>query len=756
MSPRPYSLPNPCTPLEDESLASLITRNAGRYSFTDPMLVVRRLGFDRQLLPAVAGERPPAATAEGLAALLGVNCATLETMASWGTSPNTAMVGGHQVRPRQLGLSLRRGCPRCLSISAHHRSFWDILAVQHCPVHGLPLQTRCGGCKRLVRWKGKRLDRCGNVGCHHDLSAWSGEASLPVPAYITGLDTLYRGGPTATLPGCELGMGRAAEVALAIGGFAIGISKMGRHDSFLRSQGALAHEAMAKGWAALGDWPHGLHCTLDAIREDAGGRGWRFGMRREFGGLHRWLYDVRAEPWATAFNDAFSGYLASQPDLRETPAALRRANSASALRDRHMTATDAAEYLGVAPQKMAELAERENLHLVPPSDAVSPLLFRADLVHALGQRKQSTLMKHEAEAILGVGSSTLRQLLEDGVLTSLPPDERVTHQRLLLRHEVEELVRRALDAVAPVGQGARLVSFAGAMAGRRNASTLIQAILSGQVVPRGTAPKRKGINALLLDSGEVEAALTPPRATMTLLEAAQRLGADLESVRAWASEGFLATTTSTSPFERGTRVTDDALTSFSAEHITSSEAGRQAGTSGRWAAERLEFQGHLPLPSASLSKLYRRGDITSAVLDSLRDRKSAGRAASAAFSFARAVADAVASELGVELQRSSNGFADAERGIYLQVLAGRRERYRSKYAFRFSGRARAQLEGASRGMLALALVEDRSFILLPWSAAKEVVPNSGRYLDSIYFAADARGVVEDEQIATAQRWLPPR
>jgi hypothetical protein len=758
VSARSYTLPSACIPLDDESLPSLVARNADRYSFKDSMLIVERLGLHKQSLPALANERPPGDKAAALATLLGVDEDTLQRMSNWGKSPNMATAGGHEIRPRHLHAGLRRSCPLCLQDSLHHRSFWNVSAVQHCTVHGLLLLIRCPGCKHPPNWRGKRLNRCGNPGCKHDIAEWSGPVSEPAPEYALGLHALYGAGPGATLPGCGLAFGRAAEAALAIGGFALNRGKMGRPDCFLRAHGGLAHEAMIKGWEALTDWPHGLHRVLDGLRDRAGERGWRFGMRREFGGLHRWLYDAAAEPWAATLKEGFADYLAGQPDLRASAAALKRFGSPEALRNRHMTANDAAEYLGVAPETMAELAAREKLHLVPPSGAGAPTLLRADLVHVLKEKKQETLMKQEAEAILGVGRPTLRQLLEDGVLTTLPAEKRVTHQRILLREEVEDLLRRALKAVIPAKTGAQLVSFAGAMAGRRDASTLIQAILAGRVIPRGQAPKRKGINSLLFDGREVEAALAPGRATMSLVEAAQRMGMDIESVRAWAAEGFLATTVSASPHERGSRVTEDGLAAFKADYVTSTEVGKQAGTSGRWAAERLRFQGHPPLPSASITKLYRRCDITPEVLDSLRERKSAGRAesAAAAFELAREVADVVASELGAEFHRSRNGFSDGEGGVYLQVVAGRRQRYSSKYVFRFSGHMRERLERAQTGMLALALVEDRSFILLPWVAAKQVVPAGGRYRETIYVDADARGAVADERLAAAQRWLPGR
>ncbi|WBV42530.1 TniQ family protein [Pseudoroseomonas cervicalis] len=753
--PRPYTLPNASIPHDDESLASLVFRNAARYRFKDPMLIVERLGLHKQSLPALGSKRPPEDAAAALAALLDVDEDTLEIMSNWGRSPNMATVGGHEIRPRHLHAGLRRSCPLCLQDSPHHRSFWNVAAVQHCTVHGIPLPVRCPGCKRPPTWRGKRLDLCGNPDCDYDLAGWSGPTNEPAPAYALGLHALYRAGPSATLPGCGLPLGRAAEAALAIGGFALNQGKMGRPDSFLRAHGGLAHEAMIKGWEALTDWPHGLHRVLDGLRGRAGGRGWRFGMRREFGGLHRWLYDAAAEPWAATLKEGFADYLAGQPDVRASAAALKRFGSPEALRNRHMTANDAAEYLGVAPETMADLAVREKLHLVSPSGAGAPTLLRADLVHALKERKQDTLMKQEAEAILGMGRPTLRQLLEDGVLTTLPAEKRVTHQRILLREEVEDLLRRVLEAVVPANESAQLISFAGAMAGRRDASTLIQAVLAGRVVPRGKALRRKGINSLLFDGREVEAALAPGRATMSLVEAAQRMGTDIESVRAWAAEGFLTIAVSTSPHEQGSRVTDDGIAAFVADYVTSIEVGKQAGTSGRWAAERLEFQGHPPLPSASITKLYRRGDVTPAVVASLRERKSAGRAesAAAAFGLAREVADAVASELGADLQRSWNGFANAGRGIYLQVVAGRRQRYSSKYAFRFSGHMRAQLDRAGTGLLALALVEERSFVLLPWSAAQQVVPSGGRYRETIYIDADARGVVQDEQLAAVQRWL---
>jgi hypothetical protein len=169
-------------------------------------------------------------------------------------------------------------------------------------------------------------------------------------------------------------------------------------------------------------------------------------------------------------------------------------------------------------------------------------------------------------------------------------------------------------------------------------------------------------------------------------------------------------------------VTDDGIIAFAADYVTNSEVGKHVGTSGRWEAERLEFQGHPPLPLASITKLDR-CDTTQAVQESLRERKSAGQAksVSAAFEAAREVSEAVASDMGVDLRRAWNGFADETRGVYLQVVVRRRQRYSSKYVSRFSGHMREHFEAAETGLLALALVNVRSFVLPPWTAARELM-----------------------------------
>ncbi len=748
---RPYVLPRPLRPLEDESLASLVTRNAATYGFENPLLVLNRLGPGKETLKALVNARPDAS----LASLLALDLATLRRISAWNRTVGLADVGGREIRRVFLHLGLKRSCPACLAESLHHRALWDVIAIGSCHRHGGSLTSSCPGCGKPPRWYGFRLDRCGNDGCTFDLRRDTRADIGRIPHHVRGLCDLYDAGLDAVLPELELDFGKAVEVTYMLGSHIRRSGLLGRPDAFLRRHPRQAADLMEAGWGVLHDWPDGFDRMLDGFRGKADTRGGRYGLRREFGGFAKWLSTHVEAPWATALRDGFANYLSKQMDLRTTAKGLRRYGSPARLRNQHMTLSEAAVFLAVSPETMAELADREELYLIRRSGAGAPSLLRADLVQALKNRKQATLTKDQAVATLGVGRKVLRRMLETGLLSTVADGERVTHFRLLLRSEVETIVEKAYRSLKAAPPKGKLIPLLFTMGGRRDLLDVLEAVLDGRIRARGIRPGEPGLRGLLFDSREIEDILAPERATLTLVAAGERLELDIESVREWAKEGFLTTVGSASRYERGRRVTEDHLGSFKTAFVTSGELGKLASTSGRWAAERMEFLGYPSLCASSVTKLYRRSDITPEVVARLRTKVAKGNVVSVAEAkeLVRQVGLDVEVRLGLRLRKAWSGFSDPAGQTYVQMVVGRRQRSCSRYVFRFNPAMRTRLSAVDNGWLVLALMGFDSYLLVPWACAEARTGSTTDHRHHIRLTVDAHGQVRDPELKPYQQWI---
>ncbi|NKJ38728.1 TniQ family protein [Rhizobium sp. SG570] len=58
---------------------------------------------------------------------------------------------GHRLPYHQIRFGPRRWCPGCIHESPHHRGWWEVESIRHCPIHGVELETRDEG-GTLVPW----------------------------------------------------------------------------------------------------------------------------------------------------------------------------------------------------------------------------------------------------------------------------------------------------------------------------------------------------------------------------------------------------------------------------------------------------------------------------------------------------------------------------------------------------------------------------------------------------------------------------
>ena len=606
-------------PEPGESLPSLVLRNAERYRFRNPMRLLRQIRPPTTSLATLAFVDPASEFGGRLAHLFGITRECLARLAHGTGDPKTCTILGHRLHHEFVSLDQRRYCPLCLRDSPHHRAIWDVSVLTVCPKHGVRLLEHCPAGHR-VNWRTDRVHMCARRDCRADLR---GAPVQHVPSVelegVRGLTALLDGQqPPGLVP---LSPGDVLRAAFHLGAIACGHHRSPRPIRFVRRHAGEMAGILDAGWAALQEWPQGFHRLLDRLRAGQGARRGRYGVRKEFGFLSHWLWDVASEPYGAVLGNAFHRYVAEQPDLATPAHQVRRFRSADQLRHRHMTGSEAAEALGIGYDRLALLAAAHDLYLVPPTGKGAASLMRADRVHALLQQRSGLLSGVDVQRRLGVGKLTLKKLRDAGMLSVVPDADAAGTVRYPVT-SVEGLLQELADRVPPdrpvptdsvtIATIARRVPIPGF-----DTTDVLQAIRAGRLTPAGVARKGRGLQRFRFRSSDVDSFITGltrvEGRTLSVAEAAGELGVKQEVAYHWVRVGLLATVVVDSPMESGRRVTDAALAAFQREYVTGAEFARVHGLGRKWAATHLVKAGARPVSGPSVEGarqfLFRRADL---------------------------------------------------------------------------------------------------------------------------------------------------
>jgi hypothetical protein len=605
-----FRLPTAVTPIADESLASLLVRNAEMFRFRAPLRVLSRIGVRGRSIVDLLLNPPAPEVVASMATLLGVETSEIQRMAPWGPSKTESAVLGVPVPTRFLKLSNRRVCPECLQDSLHHRAWWDIAALTCCPIHKRPLLKRCPGCGGVMRWKGYRFYHCGAAACRFDLRKTVHDGPSADWAHITGLLELLTAHPSARLPGSGFAFGEALEASYIVGQMLRTDRMPKRTSRFLLTGGEDVAWVMEAGWSALVDWPVKFERALSAMRERAGGRGGRYGLRREFGKLPRWFATGGSAPWAAPLRGAFADFVAKQDDLRPKNSSRRKLGLPVIAERRHLTKREAADMLGINMATLDAVADREDLYLVRTSGTGAPSLLRLDRVWALREQDQARLTKGDAAKALGVGRPVVLELLERGFLREVPMNVRVDYRRSIPKQSLWDLIQRMRTRMLQGGDGVQLVSLSLAGRTRCTIADLVEAVLANRLTPRGIMENEVGIGALMFDPDEVGAAIRANQSTMSVAEAATELGVDEKNLRVWIRAGLIQAPLGSGPGQRGRRITSDELAEFRTRYVTVTEISKLVGFWSWGVMVRMEALGILTLAPAAKTAIYPREVLT--------------------------------------------------------------------------------------------------------------------------------------------------
>ena len=619
---RAYRLADALPWIPGESILGLLVRNTRPQGFYRPHLLLSRLMRERYI-DALGVRHLGDDEAQAVADLLGIDRASFDLMHHGSPEPNTARLFGHVVHAEYVSLARRRACPACLRESPHHRSIWDFSLLTVCPEHGAPLVDRCPSCPKFLNWNTPSVTTCSSLSCGVPLdggcevSGPAPQACGPAPAGVRKLVAAIVGGRPTDAP--DWPVNSLIRFCFELGCVATGRRGQARPIAFAREHPGLVPQVLDAGWDAIADWPTGFNRLMTDLRSKSGFRRGRWGLKKEFGSLAALVEKLADDASARPVVDAFSAYVAAEPDLATRARGILRQRSDDRHADRYITASAAKDILEVSYPRFAQMADTHGLWRVAATGKGASSLVDRERLLDLAGRFGASVTKRGAARMLDVSKGTFRDIEGAGLLRPIPSGQRIVPERLYLKIEVQGLLDRLEAQVAPAPgplPSATLVTADVLARGGVTIAEILAAVLDGKLRPRRIDGSAAGVHRLLFDPAWIHGTLSPRSATMSTMAAAVALGVKQEVAYHWVRMGLIAATVGTTKTEQGYRVTQDGLDAFRKEYVTGTEIARELGRRARWVSVELVRSGIYPVSSPEVDGcrqfLFRRVDVRAA------------------------------------------------------------------------------------------------------------------------------------------------
>ena len=705
-------------------------RNSARFPFADPRrLLTRIVRPEGYTLWNLCDVDPASKKGVDLRTLLGLDEATFRGMSAWTGDVTTQSVLGRQVWRDLARPNERAVCPQCMKEAPYHRAVWNLDAMPVCAIHGTWIRQTCHvpGCGAPLTWSAMRVDCCSRFPtCTGVIGDALAEPATSKPlGGIRALHALFTG--AADAPAVPPGMEPqdVLKLSFVLGQIAFGHEREARPRGFIDRHREMLPEILDAGWSALDDWPHGFHRLLDRLRERASERTGKDGLRKAFGTLSTRVHPWAREPRGAAIGEAFAQYVAEQGDLATTAYTVSRYAPGAEIRHRFITMKEAQQVLGVSATSIDRIAERRGLYVMPPRGAGLPTLMRADVFLALREEFGDFLLPEEARRELAVGPKIMAQLEDAGLIRRLPPTERVLEIKPFRKSEIAAFVAACRGKAKPLTAEAvaKLSTLISPTAPGRTVPDICHALMDGRLKAAGIVKGKKGLSAIRLSLDAVEAALPSTKATLSLLDAAKRIGLKYPPVHFWVKRGLLAATTSDGAEERGMRLTIEEWDRFVGVYATSGMLADEIGQgSNTWIARHLAFLGVKPISGKEVdggyTNLFRRADVGPGVIKEIRRIQQGAPGTPqdkhrGSFERVAIVASGIAEQWGVNFTRSHNLFVDRVGGRSVLMISGRRPDITGVFVFHVLSKSLAALEASADPWVALVPNEGSHFLLIP-------------------------------------------
>lgn len=747
-----YVLPGAHRPHADESLPGLLMRNAERYRFRDPRMLLHRISPPDLVLWSLCREDPASKFGSDLRQLLNLSEDEFSRLSMWTPEETSVGILGQSVW-RELVLAERRMvCPLCLQDSQHHRAAWMITAMPICGVHGVWLQDHCHRCHEPLSWQGHHAHRCSVQHCSADMrDAPVVQAAPDHLAAMIGLHSvLHATDPSAVSP-LGLPFGQLLRLSVQIGRLRSGFKREARMPAFMKREQARFPEILDMGWSAFQDWPHGFNRLLADLQAKAGSRKGRDGLRKAFDILPNWVHEWVREPWGVPIGVAFTEYVASRSDIATTRNTVQRYSPSTPVVMAHVTTSEVQRATGVSPGAVRRVIERRGAYALAPQGEGTPSLISVANFEVLKKAAKEFALPEKARRLLGVGRRVFDQMEEAGLITQVPLEERFLEVEPYRTAELEHLVRRCVGRAPAMTReaaaDAKFSTIISSTAPGRTVPDICKALLDGRLKSAGRVETAKGLMQVRLRLADVERVLPSSKKTMSVVDAAESIGVDYQHLTPWIRAGLLRSVRSADVDEHGVRVTPDDLKIFQGLYVTGAELARKLGQpKNHHVSRHLKFLGVDPVSGPGVDKgkllLFRRADVGRKELGAVL-RLQAGSDDTpqdkhrAAFARARGVAQDIERYWGAKFRREHNTFTDKVSGRVLQVVSGRRPDLTGVFVFHVTNPTMDRLRQAEDAWVALVAGDSPECLLVPLHE----VPWKGESLEASYtrLSFDGRG-----------------
>lgn len=524
------------------------------------------------------------------------------------------LVAGEEIHRDDWTTNERRWCPCCwrddlrgtprgrhAHWNIHRRFWWDVAAVDTCPLHGVRLAAACPTCGTGVTWEAGSLTRCRNG---HSLLSCEGvevaSSDTMADAYVIGrlggMDRME----VPILDGLTLAGACDAMERL-------GVARIGGADGALSRFPAERHaEVHSAGLAIARDWPHAFVALLDGMaRADHVGLG-AWGAEQVYGHLYLWAKRLPAGTSGDAVRTVLFAHHAARGPVHKTSVVIRHADAPLvSLADIAARCGRRSEFIAGYVKALGAWPERTKkgtpIGIARATAAeIRAILDRAvraeDLPAALGLAKRQTRMLVGARIVppadihrrAGIKADVFDRDAIEAVLTRLRGDA------------------PTVDAAPPGLLPLSRASQHGKSDGVRGTCEMI---LAGELRVRAILRDVPGLAGFLVDPDDIRAARRARGGGgLTLVEVGRRLTMPADVVGLIVRSGLLAGCTVSGE----TLVTEEALAAYEADYATTGALAREIGSGPRWVREALDHAGIDPAFATvgrKVTAVWRRVDV---------------------------------------------------------------------------------------------------------------------------------------------------
>jgi hypothetical protein len=410
----------------------------------------------------------------------------------------------------------RRFCPGCFEQSWHHRFWWDLATISSCPRHGNVLVGACP-CGAEFGWLCGGLAHCSRCG-KRDLARIRRSPADPKvlrsDAYILSRLSTGKAESVPILDGLSV-----PDVFLTLERIGSACEGYSREWRSAKSLGLPLGMVQARGFEILADGK--LDAVLTRVYDGYIAQGGKpeHGFSKCYGWLYHWFNHKRGAKFSPLLAEAFHRHGAARfpivPKVRlgKLPEKARRKLSLKAAAAKAETSVFAMKGIGLA-LGLIRTEKRSG----------SQLSFPIEEVERIARDLRGALTFEETMQRLGIGWRPLREMMENGSLVPVLNGGGQRHVFVFRPGDVDQLLERLTDNAAGVQKASSALLAVSRLGGSRAATIgrCVRLVLEGKLRVRERLDGAIGLQALLINEKELEAAVKPESGEMVPFAAAAR------------------------------------------------------------------------------------------------------------------------------------------------------------------------------------------------------------------------------------------